>query len=112
MGHEGVATIAHAIAGPQSDPAHTDANAGPADKARTTTTIVTMDAKRFTNPPALDSCLHNNKSRAILGLRDEPVGHAAAVRVPPGHLATSASLAHVAPVVLQRPRELVEIGVP
>ena len=80
MGHEGVATIAHAIAGPQSDPAHTDANAGPADKARTTTTIVMIDAKRFTDPPALDSCPHINKRRAILRLWGEPTRHAAAVR--------------------------------
>jgi hypothetical protein len=53
IGHEGVAAIAHAIAGPQSDPEHTDAKAGPAVKARTTTTIVIMDARRLKCPPAL-----------------------------------------------------------
>lgn len=66
IGQVGEASIAHATPGPQSAPEHTEANAGPAARARTTTAIVRMAANLFKIPSRPSwSDPDSNKRRAI-----------------------------------------------
>ena len=53
IGQDGSVAIEQTVWGLQDEAAHTEANAGPAVRARTTTATMAMYPKRFKCPPAL-----------------------------------------------------------